>query len=214
MASYDWLEWQGRSWLDRFPGDVRGYAAWREQRLKPRLDFKALEASVKRAREETTTRPSQPCLFVSHRRADHAQARRMAYLACREGFDYWLDIVDPSLSAATAEQTAAAVAAIIEMGLLNSTHVIAAITTNTKGSQWVPYEYGRVKTPQQPTSLQAACWADPTIASRDLPEYLYLGLIHRSESEIETWLRTEWRRYPGSKRTGPCGWKGAIPSPL
>ena len=114
--------------------------------------------------------------------SDEAQARRVAFLACQEGCDYWLDVVDPNLSGVTGvtisskEQKAAAVAAIIEMALLNSTHIVAVMTANTRGSEWVPYEYGRVKTPQLPISLQAACWADPRIGF-DLPGYLYLGEI-------------------------------------
>ena len=120
---------------------------------------------------------------------------------------------DPQLSPQAAKgKEAAAIAAIIEMALLNSTHVVAIMTANTKGSEWVPYEYGRVKTPQLPISLQAACWADPKI-SIDLPGYLYLGEIHRSETDIRQWLRTELQKQ-SRRRIGPCGWTGPVPKPL
>ena len=101
---------------------------------------------------------------------------------------------------------------IIEMALLNSTHVVAVMTANTRGSEWVPYEYGRVKTPQLPISLQAACWADPRIGL-DLPGYLYLGEIHRSESDVRQWFQTELQKQP-RKRIGPCGWTGPAPEPI
>ena len=47
----------------------------------------------------------------------------------------------------------------------------------------------------------------------DLPGYLYLGEIHRSEIAIQQWLRTELRKRLGG-RTGPCGWAGPVPEPL
>ena len=218
MANYDWREYRDRSWFARFPEGVRGYTVWRERQFRTQLDLRTMETDIKRARERTTAAPSQPCVFVSHRRSDEAQARRVAFLACQEGFDYWLDVVDPNLSGVTGvtisseEQKAAAVAAIIEMALLNSTHVVAVMTANTRGSEWVPYEYGRVKAPQLPISLQAACWADPRIGW-DLPGYLYLGEIHRSESDVRQWLRTELQKQP-RKRIGPCGWTGSTPEPL
>jgi hypothetical protein len=120
---------------------------------------------------QKATGPTRPCLFVSHRRIDVRPALRIAYLVCQQGFDYWLDVLDPTLigvPAPTAEQEAAATAAVIGMALLNSSHVIAVMTMNTKGSEWVPYEYGRVKAPLA-ASLQAACWVDKTLAGSALP---------------------------------------------
>ena len=105
-----------------------------------------MEGDIKRARERVTVAPSRPCVFVSHRRSDGALARRVAFLACKEGFDFWLDVVDPNLYSVTGVTLssegakAAAIAAIIEMALLNSTHVVAVMTANTKGSEWVPYQ--------------------------------------------------------------------------
>ena len=218
MANYDWREYRDRGWFGRFPDNVRGYTVWRRRRFEAEPDLRSVEADIKRAREGVSAPPPQPCVFVSHRRSDEAQARRVAFLACQAGFDYWLDVVDPNLSGVTGAATllkaqrAAAVAAIIEMGLLNSTHVLAVMTANTKGSEWVPYEYGRVKTPQLPISVQAACWASPGMGS-DLPGYLYLGEVHRSEGDVTRWLRAERQKQP-SERIGPCGWRGSEPEPL
>jgi hypothetical protein len=162
--------------------------------------------------------PARPCLFVSHKQVDVNQATRIAYLACQEGFDYWLDVLDPSLagvgaSGTTPEQMAAATAALVEMALLNSSHVMAVMTPNTKGSQWVPYEYGRVKTPQV-KSLQASCWVDRVVATGPLPEYLYLGPVLKSEIDIRQWLKSELQNHPARQSLSPCNWKGPTPTPL
>jgi hypothetical protein len=217
MANYDWTEYRERTWDNRFPEGVRGLAAWRQQIFQEGPPNRLIEE-----RGRSTTRLSKPCLFVSHRQADGAQAKRIAYLACQEGFDYWLDVLDPSLSlppsmispgASTAQQSAAVIAAVVEMALLNSTHVMAVMTVNTKGSQWVPYEYGRVRDPV-PITPQAACWIEKSLVASAMPEYLYLGPITRSESDIESWLQAERRRYGLFTPPGPCSWNRPIPSPL
>lgn len=102
-----------------------------------------------------------PRVFISHRQIDDGYARRIAQLAFAERFNYWLDVIDldPARNVQFRHlerqlgrplddfEKSIVTAAIIEMALLNCSHVIAVMTNNTAGSQWVPYEYGRVKEP-------------------------------------------------------------------
>jgi hypothetical protein len=214
MPIYDWRHYRTRPWAQRFPKWARGAKEWRA--------FDVVESAPSKLYEERLRigiRPSPPCVFVSHRQADTQQALRIAYMACREGFDYWLDVLDPNLSSlpaagsmgATMSQTAFAVAAIIEMALLNSTHVVAVMTENTKGSMWVPYEYGRVKAPT-PITLEAACWIDAGLRSSPIPEYLWLGVVTASETDLRTWLMHQAQTYGATP--GSCRWMESIPSPL
>lgn len=125
------------------------------------------------------------------------EARRVAWIANRKGFEFWLDVLDPVLaglqgvsSGQRSYLVAIGTASIIEMALHNSTHVLAVITKNTAGSAWVPYEYGRVQ--RGASAWPAGCWVDPAVERKTtLPEYLYLGPITRSEPEIEQWLDLE-----------------------
>jgi hypothetical protein len=78
--------------------------------------------------------------------------------------------------------------AIIEIGLLNGTHVIAAMTDNTKGSQWVPYEYGRVNEATLFATNAASWWDTTTLNIDELPEYLHLAPVLKKENEIRGWL--------------------------
>ena len=146
-----------------------------------------------------------PRVFISHQRADKTRALDIARLAKLEGFDVWLDVLEPALNfptspAPTPQQKSLAVATIVEMGLLNCTHVLAVMTTAAERSRWVPYEYGRVKD-SSPYSLSAACWIDSQLATARLPEYLLLGPMTYSDPEISKWLKTEliaWQSvYPG-----------------
>lgn len=218
MANYDWHDYQEQRWIDRFPEWVRGFDALR--RPQP---FDEVLVSLIAARQRTTTSLPRPCVFVSHRQADVDQAIRIAYLACMAGFDYWLDVLDPTLSAVNAmsgpsgltpQQTASVVAAIIEMALLNSTHVLAVWTPNTKGSEWVPYEYGRVKDPV-PVTLQAACWVHNALLASALPDYLHLGHVAKSDDEVSQWLEAEFQKRHGVlARPRTCNWPGPVPARL
>lgn len=135
-------------------------------------------------------------LFISHRQADATEAQQIASIAKAQGFEFWLDILDPTFASITAtplddERKGLLTAIYIEMALLNCTHLIAVMTANTIGSMWVPYEFGRVK---------GDSLFDSQVASRlhishvGLPEYLHLGHKHKSDKEVSDWLLSESRK--------------------
>lgn len=136
--------------------------------------------------------PSKPCkrVFISHRQADWPYAERIAWLANKNKWEYWLDVHDHALIGLNGVPIpepikSITIAGIIEMALINCTHVLAVMTPSTSGSQWVPYEYGRVA--GIPGSYEACCWQHPNL--HDLPGYLYLRPIHKNENAIERWFQ-------------------------
>jgi hypothetical protein len=212
MSNYYWSEFFGRPPAERYPDWVEGVGMWREfiggddfarQRLLDALV--SVRASVPWGAAGTEL--SRPRLFVSHRKDDEARALDVATLAQAEGFQVWLDVLDSALQSTARASTGApadalAVALIIEMALLNSTHVVALITPRTPGTYWVPYEYGRMKD-SSPHSLRAACWIDQHVTYE--PEYLELGVKTRSDDDIRDWLRGEiakWNRVFASSTSG------------
>src|SRR5262249_42584479 len=110
-------------------------------------------------------------------------------------------------------------AALIEMGLLNCTNVITVMTANTTGSQWVPYEYGRLKTATLPTMNVASWWDTTTIPKEeDLPGYLHLAPILKKESAIRSWLGGEMREaqrthYPTCPGRARSDWPQHVAKP-
>jgi hypothetical protein len=196
MPDYDYSEFRNRPLSQRFPEWAIGWHLWREygdggpETIRPLLDALVLS----RLSANWGTSPlACPRLFISHRQRDDRRARDIAVIARAAGFQVWLDVEDPLLTAMTgtpSASTALLTAAIIETALLNSTHVIAVMTTNTAGSKWVPYEYGRAKDSSM-YSLQAACWIDSRVPQKDLGEYLLLGVTTRTDPEIERWLGNE-----------------------
>lgn len=208
-----------RTWWERFPRDARGAQQWQRlfERNAPPGQWRQLLSELRRLQDTRSDPPDpvnpRPCVFVSHRMDDADRALRIANIAHDQGFDYWVDVLDPVLLAVTqgqiggmtAEQEALLTASVIEMGLLNSTHVIVVLTEDTRGSMWVPYEYGRVKT--LPLTMQAGCWVAPkAVTTPQKPEYLVMGVITKNEPEIAGWFAGEvmaWGR--------PCPHKGPWP---
>jgi hypothetical protein len=199
--NYDWTNYRREPWNRRFPPQITGLPEWERRSLE--RDWLPTAPAVA---------PPCPRVFVSHRQADRNEALRVAYLANQNGFEYWLDVLDLSPAQVPAGHSPAlAIAQIIEMALLNCSHVAAVFTVRTPGSLWVPYEYGRVKEPRVIT-IAASAWVQPSITSNDLPEYLLLGPIHRSESHLCTWFQTERKKWRG---TGlPQAFPGSTPPAL
>jgi len=150
-----------------------------------------------------------PRIFVSHRQADEKHGLRIAKLATGGGFGFWLDALDPWLNALqnkppgslSKRQETFLTAGIIEIALVNCSHVIALLTPNMRGTLWVPYEYGRVK--DVPIgSLRAGAWIDPGLSPQDLPEYTVLGVMTHKEQEICSWHETELVSWSATCPTG------------
>jgi hypothetical protein len=167
--------------------------------------------------------PSQPRVFVSHRMDDVLYAERIAWLASRKaGLEYWLDVHDPVLRlASTALPSghpiyAIAVAAIIEMALLNCTHVIAAHTppppnTSWRPSQWIPYELARAKT-RSIISRQAAGWFHPQVhPPESRGEYVLLADLCGSDTDVEQWLQSHAYRPIVAKAYHGAGTPNSLP---
>ncbi len=158
--------------------------------------------------------PRRPLLFVSHRnrKLDIARALEAVALADRKGFDVWLDVLEPRLNGLPAapgredDTQAQALAGVIEVALVNATHVLVVRTKNTDGSTWVPYEYGRVRDDDTLSGV-AACWLAEADTGK-LPAYYHLGFVARSKPALGQWLEDEasrWPPQPGRGGNGPSG---------
>ncbi len=139
-----------------------------------------------------------PRVFVSHRLPDGKFAEQIAWQASQAGKDYWLDLHDATLQLANRTippghpHYALIIAAIIEMALLNCTHVIATHSKNSLGSKWIPYELARAKG-RRVISGQAAGWFDPALFPKiqkydSQGEYVVLADILQTRAEVDHWL--------------------------
>jgi len=223
MPDFHWHNPPGTGLQNRFPDNAIGIKAWRNltDTLQIRRPVPVAAAQCQQALDKfledaaTELRAVPPhqreCrVFVSHRKSDVEIADRIAYLAATQcGYGYWLDVDDPVLNYVNATDVSIAspvkemlIAAIIEMGLLNSTHCIAAITWNSAGSKWIPYEFGRAKR-RQLYSVYSASWLGPATNSRVFAEYLILGTVTGRENEILGWLKSTRNAAPEEMPCAP-----------
>lgn len=187
-------------WKNRYSGDenLLGHFEWMQQTVDgdenwvpPNLftdDLKSINRHLKR-----------PRVFISHRQGDELAAKRIAYLADQEGFDYWLDVINMPPPSQIAKWSSHAIALRIEMALLNCTHLIGVYTDKTNGSTWVPYEYGRVRE-KRVFASECCTWL---CTNKPYPEWLELNPKFSHESDIKRWLRIQiglWKKKNGNIR--------------
>lgn len=232
--AFHWRDHDERPLQDRFDPETLGYPTWRrfldallgpnrpemyralapdEWRLAIFANFlNALDADVPQS--AAAKMRSDPIVFVSHQRSDVAEAERIAHLARNHGIDYWLDVHDPVLRLANRTIPKEdllypiIIAAIIEMALLNSTHLIAVHSVNSMNSKWVPYELGRIRD-RHIWSLNTGGWFHPRIDPRQCGDYVHLSLITLGgEYVVTSWLQN-WAR---GRHLAPLDWPPGKPT--
>jgi len=160
--------------------------------------------------------PGCPRVFISHRQSDWQYALRIAQLAEQSDLAYWIDILEPALQLIVNHRLPYGLiplltACIIEMALINCTHVIACMTPDTRGSLWLPYEYGRL-TKIPGFERRAACWVHPDLEKRDFPEYMHLGQIFQPEQQIVNWMTTEKAKWASGRCRMVKGLRVSVPA--
>jgi hypothetical protein len=200
----DWPNLTTSDLLDRYRDTIQDVSPWqalvgRLRELPPQphaIQIRCVQ-ELDRFLEDipkAIVRPPKPCIFISHQRSDANNGVRIACLADHHGLDSWLDVHDPTLALANQlpsgdPRRSVLIAAIIEIALLSSTHVIALHTANSTSSRWVPYELGRAKA-RKIASVQAAGWLQRGQTVATCGDYVQLAVITRDESEIAAWLQT------------------------
>jgi hypothetical protein len=204
----------------RFPADAVDPDVWNDilrwlTQVNEETSPEEIDGQLERLRQSNTAgwqRLNCPCLFVSHRSVDAPLALAFGKLASSIGFDIWIDVLDPQLTALiphpNSVQKALATALLVEVALLNCSHLLAVMTSSTAGSWWVPYEYGRIK--ERPLSASnIGAWFDTSFLTAlppspsgpvIIPEYLYLGERLHSSLNVQAWLTNELTTWAKQRR--------------
>jgi len=83
-----------------------------------------------------------PCVFLSHKGEDKPAVREIGEYLKNAGLNIYLDIDDIALQQAVTQGNDVAITKSIELGIANSTHLMAVVSEKTKQSWWVSYEVG------------------------------------------------------------------------
>lgn len=124
----------------------------------------------------------KPCVFLSHKSQDKASVIEIGKYITSQGIDVYIDIEDDNLQKAVKNDDHASITAAIEIGIENSTHLLAYITEKTKDTPWVPYEVGYAKSKGRSIAAIKA-------KSTTLPSFLHIVKNIKNITELNTYLK-------------------------
>lgn len=210
-VAVEWLDYDAASaeWNDlvRYPQRAIGASEWA---ALPDLSGLSQENQESKALKwlrklQSLSPPTRRCprIFISHFAADRLLALKMARVVTECGFNFWLDVLDPQVKRLGTLPPSITTSAVIEMAMLNCTHVIAIRSASNPASRWIDYQFGRVRS-RAAYSWQTGSWLTPEIPATS--DDLGLGMITREKSAILTWLNSEFEMTLGCPRRAPIAW--------
>jgi hypothetical protein len=117
-------------------------------------------------------------VFISHQQQDSLLAGTIARrLKDGHGIDSYLDLIDPNSS-----QTGNALGEYLRVQIASCTQLLAVVSSNTKGSWWVPWEIGIATEKDYPLATYAG-------ESTSLPEYLKKWPYLTSSHDLDAYAR-------------------------
>lgn len=198
----EWLDYDAGAadWADvvRYPSRAIGATEWAALPDLSTGDLQHAKALKWLRKLQSLSPPSRRCprLFIAHLAADRLAALKIARIASECGFHFWLDVLDPVVKCLPPEVgPMVATSAVIEMGMLNCTHVIAI----GNRSPWIPYAFGRIRS-RAAYSWQTGSW----LASGS--EALGLGVETHNKREIQDWLLGEFAMTLGCPKRLAVEW--------
>ncbi len=146
---------------------------------------------------ESESIKKRACVFLSHKKEDKAECRKIAEYLKNAEIDYYLDELDEELQTASNTQNPEKITEQIKKGIRESTHMLVIISEMTYKSQWVPFEvgYGHAaildkdlldETKKNKIKLSILTLKD--IAEKKLPDYLQVGYIIRGTKSLNNYI--------------------------
>ena len=134
--------------------------------------------------ESSAATTAEACVFISHRKADKANARELAEDLLKAGVTIYFDENDECLKGSDEKSDPARVVRCIDAGLRRCTHLLGLITPNTHGSWWVPYEIGATRAVKKECAFLIHKNVDV------VPAYVTVAKVLPDRSSLREWVRS------------------------
>lgn len=139
----------------------------------------------------------RPCVFLSHKKEDKKECRKIAEYFKEARIDYYLDELDLNLQQASLENNLELITESIKKGIRESTHMLVIVSEKTYRSQWVPFEVGYghsaildkgldEKLKEKKIKLSVLTLKD--ISEKSLPGYLQVAHIIRGIESLNRYI--------------------------
>jgi len=133
-------------------------------------------------RRKAFVNKTTPCIFLSHKGDDKKAVIDIGKYIMNAGINVYIDVDDIGLQAAAQTGNDTAICKYIELGIANSTHLMAVVSEKTKSSWWVSYEVGYAK--RNNNELSTLKLKDV----RDLPSFLKITTIVEGIDTLNKYL--------------------------
>jgi hypothetical protein len=139
----------------------------------------------------------RPCVFLSHKREDKNECRKIAEYLKEAQIDYYLDELDQELQQAAQQGNPLLITESIKKGIRESTHMLVVVSEKTYKSHWVPFEIGYGHSAILDKSLEEGIKENriklsvltlKDISEKNLPDYLQVAFIIRGTKSLNDYI--------------------------
>lgn len=148
---------------------------------------------------ESSKVQSRPCVFLSHKKEDKDECKKIAEYLQNAEIDYYLDELDPKLQQAAVNGNAYLITESIKKGIRESTHMLVVVSEKTYKSQWVPFEVGyghsaiidkSLEERSEDTKLKLSILTLKDLSEKSLPDFMQVGHIIRGTKSLNEYIST------------------------
>lgn len=139
----------------------------------------------------------RPCVFLSHKREDKNECRKIAEYLKEAEIDYYLDELGKDLQQAAAQGNPELITESIKKGIRESTHMLVVVSEKTYKSQWVPFEIGYghsaildkgLEEGIKENRIKLSVLTLKDISEKNLPDYLQVAHIIRGIKSLNDYI--------------------------
>jgi hypothetical protein len=146
---------------------------------------------------ESNNVKDRPCVFLSHKKEDKHECRKIAEYLKEAEIDYYLDELDKDLQQAAEQGNPELITESIKKGIRESTHMLVVVSEKTYKSQWVPFEIGYghsaildkgIEEGIKENRIKLSVLTLKDISEKSLPDYLQVAYIIRGTKSLNDYI--------------------------
>ncbi len=136
-------------------------------------------------------------MFLSHKKEDKPECRKIADYFKDAEIDYYLDELDDALQQAAVAGDASLITESIKKGIRKSSHMLVVVSEKTYKSHWVPFEvgYGHAAIVDKPLEegkhndkIRLSILTLKDIAEKELPDFMQVGHIIKGTKSLNEYI--------------------------
>lgn len=140
---------------------------------------------------------NRPCVFLSHKKEDKDECKKIAEYFKNAEIDYYLDELDDKLQIAVENNDPILITESIKKGIRESSHMLVVVSEKTYKSHWVPFEVGyghsaildqTLETDKALGKIKLSILTLKDISEKTLPDYMQVGHIIRGTKSLNNYI--------------------------